>query len=486
MKLGTRATPWSTAEPVGRLYLNLIRDSTWNVRRVETIRLLDQDLVERKVSLDVNIQDLRRRVEKAGFRGIKTIPLPIFTQVKTLMLDLDIRMGNGEAVPLATSAEDSWIAYSMLLCVAAEHGLDPETFSTPLLEAIYACVRHLPDEVELQAIRRIDSDDRVTDYWASRASDLFSANSDRDAWEKLFAIPQFAALARDFTLKSMAIARIGLSKTRTGIVKYRYVDVASPSELAAAEAWGLEDFLYFVAADSIGFAQREHTRVLAPDGMEITDIILWERAEAGADASVPFSVSAQRYHRRASAERGVIYTRRLPKGSYTVGVRLQPRVEELVAPALFSVGLTSTLLAIFAALQLLHSYYFDQVTADDGILGKVDTDSLTTTLLLVPTLLSLFLVRPREHSMVGRLLLRVRVLVLVTAFCMIASASAVALGVQGPVLGGIFALGFVVSAIVLVVLVIAYIRAQRRSDSIRRQRRSVAVGNIAISSVLPD
>ncbi len=486
MKLRTRATPWAESEAVGRLYLDIVRDSTWNVRRVETIRLLDQDLIERRVSLNIDVQNLRKRVKRAGFKGIPTFPLPIFTQVKTLMLDLDIRLGNGEALSLATSAQDSWIAYSMLLCVASEHGLDPASFSPNLLEAIYACVRHLPDSVELQAIEQIDSIDRVAEYWASRATDLFSSNVDRDAWGALFAIPQFAALASDFALKSMAIARIQLTSDRTALVKYRYVDVGLKPEPRASEAWGIDDFVYFVAADSIGFAQREHTRVLAPDGMEITGIRLWEKSEVGLGELVPIWVSASHFHRRTSGERGVIYTRRLPKGSYMVEVSLQPRVEELIAPALFSVGLTSILLGIFAALQLLHSYYFDQATADDGLLGKVDTDSLTTTLLLVPTLLSLFLVRPREHSLVGRLLLRVRVLVLVTAFCMVASASAVALGLQGVLLGVTFTLGFLVSTSILLVLVVAFLRARERSATIRKNDRRVSIENILVSPLLPD
>jgi hypothetical protein len=485
VKLYSRATPWSVSEPIGRLFLDLLRDSSWNLRRVETIRLLDQYQVERRVSIDIDLRNLRRRFKSRGLTGLKIVPLPIFTQVKTLILDLDVRLGDGSAVGLGTSAQDSWIAYSMLLCVAADNALDPSTFSPVLLEEIYACVRHLPEEDELQAISMIDSVDRVSEYWMAKASELFSASEDRDLWEQLFAVPAFAALAGDFTLKSMAVAAIDISAGQTSIIKYRHVDIGFDPELAGSERWGTNALEYFVPANSIGFAQREHTRLLAPVGMELTDIVLWERAPLGAGEALPIWVSPRRFHRRITNERGIVYTRRMTRGNYVLGVSLQPRVESLVAPAIVSVALTTFLLLAFAALQLAHSYYFDKVKTDDGVLGKVDADSLTTTLLLGPTLLSLFLVRPLEHSLASTLLLRMRVVIVITAFFMVASASAVALGVQGIVLGILFAVGFVVSALVLALLIVVFVRARRRSERVRKMARRVMSNNLLVSPLLP-
>lgn len=485
MQLLSRATDWNESRQIGRLYLDLLRDSTWNLRRVDTIELLDHNQIGRKVSIDIDLIDLKGRLAREGISGVQSLPLPIFTQVKTLMLDLDLRQADGMALSLATSAQDSWIAYSMLLCVAEEHGFDPSAFSRTVLEAIYHCARHMPDGEELNAIDIIDSEHRVSEYWISRASEMFSANEERVLWESLFAVPQFAALAADFTLKSMAICPVDVGSGRTTIVKYRYVDVGIDPVVGEAAAWGVKDFAYFVPAESIGLAQREHTRIIAPEGMEVTDIALLERASVGIEEVVPFLISPKRYHRRLSGERGVVYTRRYSRGSYVISVSLQPRVEELVAPSLFSVGLTSLLLAVFTALQFLHSFYFDE-TVENGFLGTVDTDSLTTTLLLVPTLLSLFLVRPREHSLVGRLLLRVRILVLLSAFCMIISASAVALGLSGVPLGLVFGVGFLISTVILVILVVAYIRSRKRSEAVRTAHRGVLIDNVLISPLLPN
>lgn len=486
MDVRSRATKWKPAEAYSRFFLDILRNSSWILRRVETVEILDQNQLQRRVTLDIDLDDLRDRLKRAGLEGASRIYLPLFTQVKTLMLDLDVRSADGHAITLATSAQDSWVAYSMLLGVANEEGFEPKRFEAEVREAIYECARHMPSEDELRLAGPSLGHAAVRDYWMSRASGTFSSNSHRDTWEALFSNESFARLVADFSTKSMAVACVPLTGDSTAIVKYRYVDVGSPSsDPIPGEAWGLAAFKYLVPLGSIGGAQREHTRVIAPEGMQVVDVQLWEKIQPSVNELAPVRVSPRLYNKRVSEERAVVYTRRFPRGNYSVIVALQPRAGEFIAPALFSTALSAIMLGIFACLQLLHSFYFDSVTADDGMLGKVDVDSLTTTLLLFPTLLSLFLIRPREHHLASRLLSRLRILVLVSAFCMVASASAVALGVQGWLLGVVFCVGFAVSTAAFMVLFVGWSRGRERYDRVWLQSQRVHADNLLQSPYLP-
>lgn len=458
----------------------MLTDTSWILRRVETVELLDHYQFERCVSLTVDLQELRRRARSSGLMWSKSAAIPLFTIVKSLLVDLDVRNASGESIALATSAQDSFCAQAVLLAVLEKNGINPDRLTTQVLEAIYSVVRKMPnDELRLES-SLIDTDRPTRDYLLSLGPHLFSSNKDRDTWTSLFQVEAFGELLSDFAQQSMAVTSIPLTGNTT-VVKYRHVELeTSADEVTTAEAWGLSGFGYSVGARAIGTSQREHVRVVAPPGMTISSVLLMNTTPLTPYSGQAVGFAPETYASRVTTERAIVYTRRMPPGSYRVVATLRPRISSFLAPALFSVGLSAILLGAAAWLQMFNSWYFDRAPDEIGLFGGPDLEALTTTFLLAPTLLSLFIVRPGEHSLVSRLLVRPRVLVLLTAFALVICAMSVALGARELLLGLILALSAAFCLLVFSLLAVICFQCSRSEFAVRKRSHSVVQQHVVV------
>jgi hypothetical protein len=480
MKLLTRSTPYKDSARTGKYFLDLLRDTSWIQRRVETVRLLEQNQFERSVSLTLDVDEIKVRLERAGLVDVEQAYVPLFTLVKTFLLDFDVCGANGEPLPLATSAQDSFAAQAVLLARLEESGTDPSALSPQVIDAIYDAARRMPDDSTLDDFDLIDSESPIRDYWVSRAADLFSSNVHRKQWRALFEDAAFCKLFADFTTQAMALAPVTL-KGRSMVVKYRHIELESlASEPSFWEASGLTSFAYILETKSIGTSQREHIRIIAPSGANMSSVQLQKKVSSLHSAE-ELGYAADTYNSRVTAERAVVYTRQMPPGDYIVVAAFRPRVSTFVAPAMFSVGLSVLLLAVVAGLHIFNQFYFDRGFDDIGLFGGIDRSALATSLLLGPTLLSIFIVRPGEHSVVGRLLLRPRIMVLLTAFTLVISALAVAVGARGVLLACVLGGSFVLCVLAFAVLTLIYVQCVARAKATRRSGYKINHDHVMIS-----
>jgi hypothetical protein len=108
----------------GAELLSLIRDwPGWTHRRVEHVTFLEQDLVRRRISVDLTVP--RRAPE--GWAGARLIPLGLLR--KGRLSQFDLRREGGESVPLLTSEQNGPLATEVLVAaaqlVAGEEGPVP-------------------------------------------------------------------------------------------------------------------------------------------------------------------------------------------------------------------------------------------------------------------------------------------------------------------------------------------------------------------------
>lgn len=413
MQLPSGPTTFATAATLGKYFCALIDDPSWIRRRVETVQIVDLKRVERRVTLDVDMSKVTAAATAAGLdlEGVTRLPVPLALLKKTLMLDFDVRDGSGTSLPMATSDEDSGAAHAMILHRIATE-LDATKVSEKLVERLYAIAKGMPTPEDYSALVTVNRPDRDVKAWqlSSETSKVNQAESDE--WVKIFTTLRTLQTITDFTLLFMPTVYLQKDAGVT-LVKYRYVEresvMARPSWFQRL-GWTPSDAL--IEAPTVGRAQREHLRLVAPPGLSITRMFLTRIIEP-ADAPFP----AQEFERRVALERGVLYSTGLQRGMYMVVASLVPTASEFAVPALMA--------TIVSAIMLLGGAWFQ---AAFGVLA--DAQSTIALLLLAPSSVAAYLTRRGEHQLLGRILAWLKVLVWGTALASLAAAAVIVLQQQ--------------------------------------------------------
>lgn len=423
----------SDARKLGRYFDALIKDPSWLKRRVETIHILDERRLERKVTLDIDLALLRTAAKSSGLGSTDFLPIPLLTLKKELQLDLDIRNASGEPLAAYVSDEDAHVAHAYVLAVLERNKIDISKLPIKVTERLWdICRRENATPLLLDVARQVRGES-----WRSHVP--YSAPLDepeKDAWRDILVNhgTESGQLIRELAGNYFLIVEIpsgNNSTASTALVKYRRVDERRPGRKSVARfvsKLGWTPARVLCPAPGIGAAERTHTRVVAPDGVTIRDIRL---LHANASTVVPTSG----YQRRLDLSRGVIYTRFRQRDLFWIDVSLRPRRGGFLMPALLSTGALAILFLLALALEV-----FGQKLSD----ANTSADAAVAVIALIPSLLAVELVRRDEHRVVGEMLALPRIAVVFTVISAVALAGTVASGLGS---GAIISVATVASAI---------------------------------------
>ena len=90
MQLPSSDAPWTEVRPFGKYFLDLLENRSWSVRRVTTIHP-GVHQIGRRVSLDVDAEELTKRARDAGLRmssgASQVLPVPLGILAKGTLLE---------------------------------------------------------------------------------------------------------------------------------------------------------------------------------------------------------------------------------------------------------------------------------------------------------------------------------------------------------------------------------------------------------------
>jgi hypothetical protein len=351
-----------TARGAAVTYSLLVDPARWIHRRVESISLIDDTTVNRRVSADYT---LPRTLGPIQIRATLLSYLPLTLLRKQPLRNFNLRHED-QAAALLTRRQNEFVVSAALVYTA-------ETIlKTPI-----------PEDVGKELVRFAHADTaQATKYlqtWRERQ---------RAPWDLLLADPTFLstldALADSWALLAVLPIRPGSRQ----MAKFSYdepLDLSSESigrrrRLAQAVGWVPWEVAFTVPATR---SASYHFEMLCPPDLEVMESELRVGAEL-VDRDGP---TVTRVHLSASdAEPGV--------GQAVTWIRARRGGFLLAA---FLVGMLSTAMLIFGLARL------PEILEEEG-------SGAAGLLLLVPSFLASFLVRPGEHRLVSTMLRGVRVL----------------------------------------------------------------------------
>lgn len=475
------------ARTTGRFLYGLLTNVDWTVRRVETVRFLDYARLERRVTLDLDPADLARRAIAAGIgprrlgrrRPPGTVAVPLMRLKKQLVLDLDLVGQESRSLHVMSSDQDSHAACSVLLAVLEDDGYRISSIPESVVWTMYSVVR-AHDSRELDRLMGALGN-------ASQEKDQLALSSeDRNAWMQILESDVFFQTLLDFSESYLLMADVpALDGADPIIVKIRHVEEADHatrhlSAVSSLDRFGLTAQRVRVAATGIGTAQREHTRVIAPEGSSI------HRGRLMVDGQ---RVAEDTYESRETFERMVVYTSNRGPSRYSIDVSIEPSLGSFFVPAALITGFMSIVLLLATWLQLVDNRFsdkplggvFEMVRLGSGTFdlegaSRGDLDAAVTILALVPSLLAVYFARAGEHQMVSRLLITPRLLVVGAAAATIFAGAATAAGVQPQNLLVAYWVAFSLSAVAFLLTGFASLRIYVGRIAVRWRRGRERVG----------
>lgn len=100
-----------------KFYWELYSDRSWLLRQVNTIKLVDTKIYEKRSTYDIDCRNLRDRASQCGIDPNKEIILPLWLGEQKTLIDLDIRDEYGVCLPLIKS-DDAEQFMNIALCGA--------------------------------------------------------------------------------------------------------------------------------------------------------------------------------------------------------------------------------------------------------------------------------------------------------------------------------------------------------------------------------
>lgn len=390
----------------GEFVLDLLASRDWIRRRVETITFLDYRTLQRRVTLDLSMKTVAEIRDKHKQEIAKStvvpdgdrVPLPLTMLRKGLLSDFNIRDSQGNAMPIATRSEDSHLAWCAFSAEMKRHGVG----------------ENLPESVEYHLRSIIENFPHASD--SEGDSELQSwephkpwDSGEEQAWIAVRDNPECNRLLRDLTFNFMLITSLP-ADSGPHVIKFSYhegFDIGS---------FGRGARVIFVDAPAVGWTRSCHMQFEDPEGLQVLDLAL-VRIGADVDREASGPVETEHYHAKVSETRTQIYAGPIQRANYLAVLYMRPRVPGLLR--------ASWLSSLFTLVVLTSAVIFrSTITGSAG-----NADALAALLLIVPSTLAAYLVRPGEHDLIASAMLRVRFAMMTTALFAFIAASIVALGV---------------------------------------------------------
>lgn len=415
--------------------LELHADPSWIFRRVETIHIVDSHRIERHLTLDIDVDAIMQIADKSGIQtpafqfiqtpGFQSEPssgkdpvcglyVPITTLDKNLLMDLDVRDGSGNALPVATADENSYAAQACMLATLNDD--QREKLSRSLLRKLYDIAKSMPNEHDI-AVLRSSQPPSMPDAWAVR--DAAYTQTDREVWHACFdGNVNFRKYVARFTTRFSPLVRIPLEGP-TCLVKFITEEVGAVG--ARIKRGGS---VYKIDAPNVGKAGREHIRILAPKGTFIVSAALarprMHPSNVTSLSGIP-GLTDDRFSYRATPERATLYTsHKYPlETEHAALLSLRPLLGGFGWPSITSATISFLLLGMGSVGQLWKGFLDD---------AREHTEATVLLLLLASTGFAAYLAREGEHEIRSRMLLIPRIAVAGTGACTLVAATVITMG----------------------------------------------------------
>lgn len=406
---------------MGRLLWSLVVDlPSWVYRRVETASLVAEQRIRRNMSVDCRVPpEVCDLIEKLGFDRFF---VPLRFVMRGSLLSFDLRLDR-KPVPLLTREQNTMATLAMLYA------------------AVDQCNLTLDDPRGVLG--------RVADIDASAAQDALAAlglgptpgpDESVEAAQLRWAITTFDQKYLLLTDVPLEVAR---QRSVFKIVQElpQYPLRAGARRLHQEIAWEPMSFVFDTPDINAGGSY--HFQFTAPDGLAVSDGTL---LAASSDRTEVESFGRPTLRTSVLGLNATIGEVPPEKDSYAAVVKVQPTPDGLMRASAASAVFTTILLLIAAA---------SAQRLEDEQFGPS-----ITLLLVLPGVVSTYLARPGEHSMVSRVLRGIRVLMLTSAVIIYLAAGVLALGPEREVLRATWLTSAVISAVPATMLVVAVRRCR--------------------------
>lgn len=360
----------------------ILRWPQWLHRRVELVTFEDSDVIRRSSSLDFTFPRWALNVLKIDGTDAMNIAVPVALFRKGELVHFSLSSEGSNSIPLLSTPQ-IWILGEAALLATAEIALGNQP---------------VPREIVCD-IRRLVQDDVWPEPGTSKRvgpaieslERLFSIHEpEPEARTILQSHPYFSALADALSTQLIGAVLLPIEPSERRVIHFAYdekfldIRYRQPRGLwtRLERLYGKRARRVYIFAASPSDSASYHFEAEASEGLQISS----------AKASF-MGINRVPERKQGSYQRIHFHFPRLPRGcQLIIELRLRPRSSTIVRGS----ALTATL-TLAGVL-----YVFFRV-------GEIPNQGMVTALLVVPSLLSLYLVRSNEHPMTTHLLWPLRI-----------------------------------------------------------------------------
>lgn len=384
---------------VGRYFLALHENPGWVKRRRQTIRFIDKRRIEREVALELDLIALRSAAEASGMRARPTLPVPLMLADKGMLIDVAAGTADGTPLLLVGHEQDSHAAEALLFAkLAALHNVKWQDISPTICRKLYEIALKPPLPEDIRAFASPEAN--LIEAWRLTYPDASVA--DQQLWDASISEPNgFSDLLSRFTLNYLPITELDSTGTYQ-IVRFTYLEEVAAKQrerhLRSPLPLSFPPLYFEWTEKTIGMAQRERIRVVAPEGMAIFTAGL-DRADSSINGPLP-ATSSLEYEYRLTGDRFLIHTTRAEKGQYVISGAMTPDTSAYATPACLGVLAGFTLVVA----GILGEFFFNHLLT----IRLADKPEAAVALLLTPTMFANWVLRWGEHDLLRLSLIRPR------------------------------------------------------------------------------
>ena len=437
-----------------------LQRAPWFQRRVETVEFLDIHHVVRRTTLDIRVEEVCRHAETCPFfDGRPLVPLTMLA--KHLFADFDLRDQRGGSLLVAPRDIDSFFAWS-LLCHKAQ-----EVLGHPASSGVETHLRGLCRDFP-QPEDRPDAPIAELKTWVAPKG-WKPEDPEGKEWEKLLANEQYESVLREFTFNFLLITQLDAHSLAPQLVKFAYQEYVPFYDMPLLERIGLREAVISIDVPAIGWVNSYHLQIDTASEFKLIDAILLQRRRPE-QRSLP----AETYLTQLSPSATRLYVTSTTKAAYRIGVFVRVPVSgSLRSLWLASAATTGVLVAGRCVLNSL-------VTATQH-----GADAVVALLLLGPSILTAYLVRPGEHPIASVLLRPIRYALVGAAVMSFIGASTLVLGVHKGTLAWIWTVLAVLTGVVSLGITRVVHLAHRDLNEVEKRERSLEERSMHVR-VLPE
>jgi hypothetical protein len=365
-------------------------------RRVESIEILDDRSIHRRVSLDIAIEPDQVFPMNQGLDPTTLGFTPLTLLRKEVLRNFDLRDRHGQPLPMLTKEQIDKIAVDCLIFIA--EGILGAALPGSLEHNLRFVVAAHPE------IAR-----REFEYWRWAATD--PRNPDHGTWKALMTEEAFVDFANSLVDNFMLLAATGEFPSERQVLKLGYEELFTDEDRSGS--WSAFSVLFgwsrkciSVDVPAVSLSTSYHLEVAAPADLEIDAAQLrFEHVDPSEGGSIPERVTVG-----GGLQHAHLYAGNVGSGFHAKAVIFLRRQRDAYLTSAFLTALLVCILLAFGLSRL------------GNLLGSEHAGQGQTAgalLLITPTLLAAYIARPGEHRLASKILKGVRALVVGTAFCSI-------------------------------------------------------------------